>query len=195
MVNGELSIQFEKARADYLNYTKQEAPYDTLMIFKKNERDTLIHKDKATYLEPLDPNVAYYLHGTDTIIGGNGFCLINCYLLKEDRLAKLVSQEADCVESGSYTRVELCIDTLKQKHLYMKDVHEVWDESEWKKGYNGIETEVFAMMDSSTLHYGIKKKMIYCHSESNRPDTIQYEIMTRDDISYWMPRIEFGYKP
>lgn len=193
IINPELLSKFDSAKTLYENYFHKQSTFDTLMVFKKNNRDTLIQKSKVVFLESFDPNAAYYLFDSDTIVGGNGFCSSDFYLLKDGRLSKVISQYADCVESASSTRKEICLDSTGIRLFYMKDIEDVWDDYKFKQGFEGGEIEMYALFDYRHFKFGIQKRIIKCRSDMNLPDTMKIELVKYDDFRYLMPEIKFGF--
>lgn len=164
------------------------------MVFQKNGNDTLIQKSKVVFLESFDPNAAYYLFDSDTIIGGNGFCSSDFYLLKDGELSKVISQYADCVESASSTRKELYLDSTGIKAFYLKDIEDVWDAYKFKQGFEGSKTEIFALFELKQLKIAIQKKTIKCRSDMNLSDTMKFELVKYNDLRYLEPEIKFGFE-
>lgn len=194
ILNSELSSKFDSVKTIYVNYFQKESIFDTLMVFQKNDCDTLIQKSKVDYLYSFDPHAAYYLYNSDTIIGGEEFCDLNFYLLKDGELSKVISQFADCVESGSYTRKEICLDSTGITLFYLKDVDDVWDDNYFKKGFVGFETEIYALFDLKQFKFGVKKQIIQCRPDLNLPDTVKFEVVELDDFGYLLPEIKFGFE-
>lgn|SRR5690554_6661511 len=194
VLNPELSCKFDSVKTLYKNFFQEQSTFDTLMIFQKDDRDTLIQKSKVVFLESFDPNAAYYLFNADTIIGGNGYCSSDFYLLKDGKLSKVISQYADCVESASSTRKEICLDSTGIKLFYLNDLEDVWDDYKFKQGFEGSETEIFALFDSKHFQFGIQRKIIKCRSDMKLSDTMKFEIVRYDDFRYLLPDIKFGFE-
>ena len=189
ILNSNLAEKFDSIKNKYIEYDKSLFGYDTLMKFQKNDRDTLIRIKEIKFLESFDPNAAYYLYKNDTIIGGNGYCASDYYLLIDRKLIKTINQYADCVESASSSTIVLIFESEMKKWYYLKDIKDVWDEVEFKKGFEGSETEIIAYFDSNKVQLAIKKNLINCRSDMNLKDTIKYELIEYEDFLHLIPEI------
>jgi len=194
ILNSELSIKFDSILNLYNRYNQKQTEFDSLMVFKKRDQDTLIRKLEVQFIESCDPNAAFYLFGTDTIIGGNGYCASDYYLLSNGKLSKIINQFADCVESSSSTKKEICFDSEEIKWFYFKDIEDVGDMYKYEQGFQGSETEIIAYYNSNRFQFAIQKIFIDYRSDMNLIDTLKYELIKYEDFNYLIPKIRFGFE-
>jgi len=191
-INKNLSAKFDSLIIAFESFSKIHNNLDTLMIFQVQDKDTAIRKEEVKYLEEIGPHSASYLFKSDTIMGGNGFCLSEEYLFRNKKLVKLIISFSDCVESQSGVMQIICSDSLKKKWLYIMETVDIWDETEFEEGIEKKTFETILYYSNNEVKVALQKSFIDWREDLNLNDTVRYESLDIEHVSYLEPVLKIG---